>query len=85
VWGPSDVYRTYPEDRSVARGCTPLLLGQPLMARSPNDPINPDLQPLPVAWTKPWTGRLGRTARVFHLTMGSAQDFQSEGACGGSS
>ena len=79
VWGPSDVYRTYPEDGALPADCTPLLLGQPLMARNHDDPINPELAPLPIAWTKPWTNRLGRTARVFHCTMGSGQDFESEG------
>jgi hypothetical protein len=30
-------------------------------------------------WVKTWTGNTGHTARVFNLTMGSAQDFKSEG------
>ncbi len=79
VWGRSDVYRTYPEGGSLPEGCTPLLLGQPLMAREHDDPINPDLEPLPIAWTKTWTGNLGKTARVFHCTMGSGHDFESAG------
>lgn len=79
VWGTSDVYRTYPEGEGLPPGCVPLLLGQPLMGRAHDDPINPELESLPVAWTKPWTGRLGRTARVFQCTMGSGQDFESEG------
>ncbi|MGZ9274293.1 MAG: hypothetical protein ACXW34_06080 [Nitrospira sp.] len=28
---------------------------------------------------KTWTGNTGHTARIFHVTMGSAQDFQREG------
>jgi hypothetical protein len=32
-----------------------------------------------VAWVKTWTGNTGKTARVFHTTMGSAQDFANEG------
>jgi hypothetical protein len=79
VWGRSDVYRTYPEGGSLPEGCTPLMLGQPLMAREHDDPINPDLEPLPIAWTKTWTGNLGKTARVFHCTMGSGHDFESAG------
>ncbi len=79
VWGPSDVYRTYPEGGQLPAGCVPLLMGQPLMARQPTDPINPELEPLPVAWVKTWTGRLGKPARVMHTTMGGAQDFHSEG------
>ena len=67
VWGPTDVYRTYPEDGALPAGCTPLLMGQPLMGRDPADGPNPDLIPLPVAWTKRWTGSEGRTARVLSL------------------
>lgn len=79
VWGPSDVYRTYPEDGSLPKGCTPLLLGQPLLGRQHDDEPNPKKIPLPIAWTKTWTGTTGKTARVFHVTMGSARDYQSAG------
>jgi hypothetical protein len=79
LWGPSDVYRTYPEGGALPAGCTPLVMGQPLTGRSPDDPPNPDLVALPVAWVKTWTGDSGNTARVFHTTMGSARDFQSAG------
>ncbi|MFT5413291.1 MAG: hypothetical protein ACI9NC_006045 [Verrucomicrobiales bacterium] len=79
VWGPSDVYRTYPEGQGLPDGCVPLLMGQPLLGRQPEDKANPKKIPLPIAWTKAWTGNQGKTARVFHLTMGSARDFQSAG------
>ena len=79
VWGPSDVYRTFKEGQSLPDDCQALVLGQPLLGRSPDDGINPEKEPLPVAWTKSWTGTLGRTARVFHLTMGSAKDYQNSG------
>ena len=79
IWGPSDVYRTYPEGGALPQGCTPLVLGQPLMGRDPDDPINGTLIPLPVAWVKTWTGNTKKTARVFHSTMGSARDFQNAG------
>ncbi len=36
-------------------------------------------EPLPIAWTKSWTGSTGKTARVFHVTMGSAKDYESAG------
>lgn len=78
VWGPTDVYRTYPEDGALPEECTPLLMGQPLTGRAPTDGPNENLIPLPVAWTKSWTGESGRTARVFHTTMGSARDFECE-------
>jgi len=79
VWGPSDVYRTYPEGEALPADCTPLLMGQPLTGRRPTDGPNPDLIALPVAWVKSWTGASGRPARVFHSTMGSAKDFESAG------
>ncbi len=79
IWGPSDVYRTYKEDSALPSDCLPLVIGQPLTGRKPDDPINTELIPLPVAWVKTWTGNTGKTARVFHVTMGSAQDYQNEG------
>ena len=79
IWGTSDVYRTYKEGGSLPDGCLPLVDGQPLVGRKPDDAVNEKLIPLPVAWVKHWTGNTGKTARVFHVTMGSAQDFQSEG------
>ena len=79
VWGPSDVYRTFPEGGSLPAGCEALLVGQPLIGRKRGDAPNPEKEPLPVAWTKTWTGNRGRTARVFHFTMGSGADFEDEG------
>ena len=79
IWGTSDVYRTFKEGGHLPEGCLPLVNGQPLMGRNHDDAINPDLIPLPVAWVKTWTGNTGHNARVFNLTMGSAQDFKSEG------
>jgi len=79
IWGPSDVYRTYPEGGSLPADCTPLVMGQPLTGRSPDDPPNPELEALPVAWVRTWTGATGASARVFHTTMGSARDFESPG------
>jgi hypothetical protein len=79
IWGTSDVYRTFKEGGSLPEGCLPLVNGQPLMGRKHDDAVNPELIPLPVVWVKTWTGNTGQTARVFHVTMGSAQDFRSEG------
>lgn len=79
IWGNSDVYRTFKEGGRLPEGCTPLLNGQPLIGRNHDDAENPELIALPVAWVKTWTGNTGKTARVFHVTMGSAHDFQSEG------
>ncbi len=79
IWGNSDVYRTYKEGASLPTDCTALVWGQPLMGRKHDDPPNPKLEPLPVAWFKNWRTSDGKTARVFHCTMGSAHDFQSAG------
>ncbi|MDP7020452.1 MAG: ThuA domain-containing protein [Pirellulaceae bacterium] len=79
IWGPSDVYRTYPEGKSLPANCRALVLGQPLVGRRPTDGPNREKEPLPIAWTKSWTGTTGKTARVFHVTMGSARDYQSAG------
>jgi type 1 glutamine amidotransferase len=78
VFGTSDVYRTYPVGKGLPEGCTPLLLGQPLKGLKPDDAPNTDKEALPVAWAKTWTGNGGKTARVFHTTMGSARDFACE-------
>lgn len=40
---------------------------------TPNDPM------MPVAWTRTFTGKSGKTARVFATTMGSSVDLESEG------
>ena len=79
VWGDSDVYRTYAEGSNLPADCTALVWGQPLMGRKPDDMPNEKLEPLPVAWVKPWRTSQGNSARVFHCTMGSASDFKSQG------
>ena len=79
VWGPTDVYRMYDKDKSLPDSCTPLLLGQPLKTLEKDAEPNEKKPPLPIAWTNSWTGNLGKTARVFHVTMGSARDYQSAG------
>ncbi|MBK8978784.1 MAG: ThuA domain-containing protein [Planctomycetes bacterium] len=76
LWGPSDVYRTFPKGGALPESCTALVLGQPLTGRAPDDPPNTAKEALPIAWTNTWTGSAGTTARVFHVTMGSARDFQ---------
>jgi hypothetical protein len=79
IWGPSDVYRVrlpLPGDSK------PLVLGQVLEGMSPTDrPVSgPQNDPMmPVAWTKTFTGKAGKSARVFTTTMGASQDLTSEG------
>lgn len=79
IWGDSDVYRTYEEGTSLPAGCTTLVWGQPLMGRRPDDPPNEKLEALPVGWVKHWQTSGGKTARIFHSTMGSASDLQNAG------
>lgn len=79
IWGLTDVYRTYPEGGRLPAACTPLVNGQPLMGRKQDDAINPELIALPVAWVKNWTANTGKTSRVFHTTMGSAEDYRNPG------
>jgi type 1 glutamine amidotransferase len=79
IWGPSDVYRTYPEGGELPEDCTALVLGQPLVGRHPDDAANDKKIPLPIAWTTTWTGNRNETSRVFHVTMGSGKDYESAG------
>ena len=79
IWGDSDVYRTYKEGTNLPEECSALVWGQPLMGRKPDDLPNEKLEPLPVAWVKPWKTSDGKTARVFHCTMGSGIDLKNPG------
>lgn len=79
IWGDSDVYRTYKEGSSLPAGCTALVWGQPLTGRQHDDPPNPKLEPLPVAWIKNWRTSEGKNSHVFHSTMGSGTDLRSAG------
>ncbi len=79
IWGPSDVYRTYKQGEQLPDGCTALVFGQPLIGRQRGGSDNPEKEPLPVAWIKDWTTSDGKTSRVFHCTMGSGKDFESDG------
>ena len=78
AWGTTDVYRCHKED-TVPADCTPLLMGQPMKTLERDAPPNTDKIPLPVAWTKTWTGNNGKASPILHFTMGSAKDFENEG------
>jgi len=72
-WIPDDVYGI-----SVLHGdSTPLLLGQPLAGWKPEDKPT-DKKPIPIAWTKTYTGAKGKAARVFTTTMGHGDVFKEE-------
>ena len=79
IWGTSDVYRCHDESFPFPDDCTSLVLGQPLINLMPDAPANTDKEPLPIAWTKNWVGNRGLSTKIFHFTMGSAEDFQNEG------
>ena len=74
IWGPSDVYAI----TTLSGDSRPLLLGHVLTGMKPTDPINEKKPPLPVAWTKTYTGDEGKTARIFTTTMGHCGDLQDE-------
>jgi len=78
VWGTTDVYRCHKEDH-VPADCTALLLGQPMKSLQRDAPPNTDKVPLPIAWTKTWTGNHGKASPILHFTMGSAKDFENQG------
>jgi hypothetical protein len=79
IWGTSDVYRCHNDRNPFPMDCTSLVLGQPLINLKKDAPPNTEKEPLPVAWTKTWTGNKGLESKVFHFTMGSAVDFENEG------
>jgi len=75
IWGPSDVYGI----TTLHGDCKPLIMGVVLEGMKPTDKPNKKKKPVPVAWTKTYTGEKGKTARVFTSTMGHSFDFLSEG------
>ena len=78
IWCPTDVYEVR---LPLPGGCRPLVLGQVLEGMRPSDPPAAGKQNnpmMPVAWVKTYTGKQGKTARVFTTTMGAAQDLQNE-------
>jgi len=79
IWGTSDVYRCHNDRSPFPSDCTALVMGQPLINLKPGAPANETKQPLPVAWTKTWNGNDNLPSRIFHFTMGSAEDFANAG------
>jgi len=75
IWGPSDVYGI----TTLHGDCKPLIMGQVLSGMDPKDEPNPKKKPVPIAWTKTYTGTEGKAARVFTTTMGHGHDLKSEG------
>jgi type 1 glutamine amidotransferase len=74
IWGPSDVYAL----AKLSGDCRPLLVGHVLTGMKSTDPLNDKKPPVPVAWTKTYTGAAGKAARVFTTTMGHSGDLKDE-------
>ena len=74
-WIPDDVYGV---SDLLSGDSTPVLLGQPLLGWTADDKPVPDKKPLPIAWTKSYTGASGKKARVFTTTMGHGEAFKIE-------
>jgi type 1 glutamine amidotransferase len=79
IWGPTDVYGVrlpLPGDSQ------PLVLGQVLVGMSPDDaPLDgkKNNPMMPIAWTKSYKTKTGKTGKSFTTTMGASQDLASEG------
>lgn len=74
-WIPDDVYGI---SEQLEGDCEPVLLGQPLTGWTASDPAVADKPPLPIAWTKSYTGSSGKAARIFTTTMGHGDAFRVE-------
>jgi type 1 glutamine amidotransferase len=79
VFGTTDVYTV---NLPLPGDSQPLVLGQVVeslqfdakpVAGKKNDPM------MPVAWTRTYSSKEGKTGRVFTTTMGASQDFAFEG------
>lgn len=74
-WIADDVYGV---SEQLAGDSQPLLLGQPLKGWSADDAEVEEKPPVPIAWTKTYTGSAGKAARIFTTTMGHADAFRVE-------
>ena len=79
IWGTSDVYRCHNAKSPFPDDCTALVLGQPLVSLKSDALPNTSKEPLPVAWIKTWRGNQQLPSKIFHCTMGSAEDFANAG------
>jgi hypothetical protein len=77
IWGPTDVYgiEHLPKDADV------LVFGQVLTGMEPTDPPvagakNDPMMPL--FWTRPYTGRNGKSSRIVCTTMGASVDLECD-------
>ena len=79
IFGPTDVYTVR---LPLPGDSVPVVYGLVLEGMKPTDKavVGPKNAPvMPIAWTKTYRVDEGPTGRVFTSTMGSSQDFESEG------
>lgn len=79
IFGPTDVYRVR---LPLPEGCVPLVNGIVLTGMKPDDPPLPGPKndpKMPIVWTKSYRLPGGVQGYCLTSTMGSAQDFSSEG------
>ena len=79
IFGPTDVYTVR---LPLPGDSLPLVYGQVLEGMKPTvKPVagTKNAPMMPIAWTKTYRINEGPTGRVFASTMGSSQDFESEG------
>ncbi|MDP1562420.1 MAG: DUF1080 domain-containing protein [Pirellulaceae bacterium] len=74
-WIADDVYGL---SETLEGDSEPLVLGQPLMGWTATDPPVDSKPPIPIAWTKSYTGAKGEKARIFTTTMGHGDAFLVE-------
>lgn len=79
IWGTSDVYRCHNNSFPFPENCTALVMGQPLTSLERDAPPNEKKEPLPIGWTTTFTGNNDLPTKIFHFTMGSANDFANAG------
>jgi type 1 glutamine amidotransferase len=78
LWSKTDVYEAklpLPGDSQT------LVFGEVLSGMDPKDtPVAGALNDpmMPIAWTKTYTGRAGKSARVFATTLGTSEDLLTE-------
>lgn len=80
IWDPADVYGVR---LPLPEGTTPLVLGQVLAGMKPDSPAvesQKNSPMMPIAWTRYYQGKSGKTGRVFTTTLGSARAFLREGS-----
>ena len=74
VFGTSDVYGV----RHLKPTDTVLLHGATLTGMNPTDPVKISKSLMPIAWTREYSIKSGKTNRVFCTTMGASVDLLSE-------